>query len=141
MVVIGFDFGMKYIGVAAGQALTNTASALPCLQAKDGIPDWQQIDKLIAEWKPEYLLVGIPYNMDGSEQYITSCARKFANRIQEKTKMPVDLVDERLSTWEAKQILPQGRKKKQDYLNKLNSLAAKILVEQWLNSRGKNENN
>ena len=79
--IIGFDFGTHNIGVAVGQTITGTASPLPALKAKDGQPDWSKVEKMIAEWQPKLLVVGLPLNMDGSEQPLTDLARKFANRL------------------------------------------------------------
>lgn len=129
-VVLGFDFGMKHIGVAIGQTLTMSAQALPCLMAKDGIPDWKKIADLIAIWHPDAMAVGIPYNMDGSEQHTTFSARKFANRLKEKFKLPVYPVDERLTTVEAKLLCSQNFKKKASL--EIDSYAAKLILESWL---------
>ncbi len=135
--VLGFDFGMKYIGVATGQTVTNTANALTTLRAIDGIPDWQEIANLITEWRPNILLVGIPLNMDDSEQQLTKCAQKFANRLRHKYNLPVELVDERLSTWEAKQNIKveQRNTSRTKQLDAINAESAAILVNQWLVSR------
>jgi len=131
-IVLGFDFGMKHIGT--GQTITKTASPLTCIPATDGIPDWNHIAKLIEEWKPNTIVVGLPLNMDGSVQLITLCATKFAKRLQAKFNLPVNLVDERLSTWEAKQRLRSYTKKlSAKQLAQINAEAAAILVEQWLN--------
>jgi len=131
--VIGFDFGMKFIGVATGQNVTNTASPLTSLRAIDGIPAWDEIAQLIKTWNPTALIVGIPLQMDGGTQLTTHCAQKFANRLRHKFKLPVHLVDERLSTWEAKQRLKSPTKHpKYQQLPELNALAAAVLVEQWL---------
>ncbi len=124
--LLGFDFGMKYIGVATGQAITKTATPLTCLNATDGIPDWMEIAILIQTWQPDAIIVGIPLNMDGSSQELTHCATKFATRLRHKFNLPVHLVDERLSTWEAKKL--QGDKD----LAKVNATAAALLLEQWL---------
>lgn len=130
--LLGFDFGMKYIGVASGQLITKTATPLTCLQASDGIPDWDELAKLINTWQPEALIVGIPVNMDGTDiidgAQITACAKKFAKRLHHKYKLPVHEVDERLSSWQAKQQV--GNK---DFA-KINATAAAIILEQWLNS-------
>lgn len=125
--VLGFDFGMKYIGVATGQEITKTASPLKSLQAKDGIPDWDEVANLIKEWAPQALIVGNPINMDGTTQEITNCANKFAGRLKHKFKLPVHMVDERLTTWEAKQRLTDAN------IAKCNAEAAAIITEQWLN--------
>lgn len=122
--VLGFDFGMRYIGVAVGQTISASASALHCLKAQDGIPNWEQIAKLLLEWQADALIVGIPYNMDGSEQTMTRLAEKFGRRLQHRFQLPVFFVDERLTTYEAK--LSQDRKTRYD------ATAAKIIVESWL---------
>lgn len=131
--VLGFDFGMKFIGVATGQDVTNTATPLTSLRALDGIPAWHEIESLINSWKPSAIIVGLPLQMDGATQLTTHCATKFANRLRNKFKIPVHLVDERLSTWEAKQRLKSPTKNpKYQQLPELNAIAAAILVEQWL---------
>ncbi|HBT7181679.1 TPA: Holliday junction resolvase RuvX, partial [Klebsiella pneumoniae] len=78
---LGFDFGTKSIGVAVGQRITATARPLPALKAQDGKPDWNVIEKLLKEWQPEAVIVGLPLNMDGTEQPLTARARNFANKI------------------------------------------------------------
>ena len=79
--IMGFDYGTKSIGVAIGQELTGTAQPLRAIKANDGIPNWDDIDKLLKEWQPDLLVVGLPLNMDGTEQEITVRARKFGNRL------------------------------------------------------------
>lgn len=73
--VMGFDFGTKSIGVAIGQEITGTARPLASFKAKDGIPDWSQIEKIIKEWQPDLVIVGLPLNMDGTEQLVTTQAK------------------------------------------------------------------
>ena len=139
MLVLGFDFGMKFIGVATGQTITQTATPLTTLKAIDGIPNWDEIAQLIEEWRPEALLVGLPLNMDGTSQLITNCANKFANRLKQKYKLPVFLVDERLSTWESKQRSPRrSNALSQKQLLKINATAAAIIVDQWLKNDSSN---
>ncbi|MCE0724738.1 MULTISPECIES: Holliday junction resolvase RuvX [Legionella] len=131
-VYIGFDFGYKRIGVAVGQQLTCSASPLATLGARLGIPDWNAVAKVIAEWSPQALIVGIPTCIDGSELYTTSAARRFAKELRKRFSLPVHLVDERLSTVEAKeQLFAQGgyRKIKQ---SEVDSIAACVILEQWL---------
>lgn len=131
--VLGFDFGMKYIGVATGQTLTKTATPIQSIAATNGIPDWEQITHLIQHWQPTALIVGSPTNMDGTTQHMTFCANKFARRLQNKYKLPVHLVDERLTTWEAKQrLLTHTARPTATQLAEVNAMAAAILVEQWL---------
>lgn len=127
--VLGFDFGVKYIGVAYGQTVTGQPKALTSLKAREGIPQWQDIEKLIEEWQPNILLVGLPLNMDDSESDMSTRARKFANRLRARFQLPVEFVDERLSSWEAKQRHQEGQ------WEKINAEAARIIVEQWLHSQ------
>ena len=96
--LLGFDFGMKRIGVAVGQTLTCTANPLTILNAQDGVPIWQQITDLIKEWHPQVLVVGVPLNMDGTRQFTSAAAQNFAKTLQERYHLPVYQVDERLST-------------------------------------------
>ena len=103
--VLAFDFGTKSIGVAVGQEITGTASPLPALKARDGIPDWNVIEKLYEEWQPHVVVVGLPLNMDGTEQEMTQRARKFANRLHGRFRVAVETCDERLTTTDAKSML------------------------------------
>ena len=131
-VLLGFDFGMKRIGVAVGQTITKTASPLDTLKAQDGIPDWNIINELIQKWRATAFVVGIPLNMDGTEQDITKAARKFANRLHGRFNMPVHFVDERLSTIEARtRIFEQGGYKALQE-KQIDSIAAVIILEDWL---------
>ncbi|MDU4431726.1 MAG: Holliday junction resolvase RuvX, partial [Pluralibacter gergoviae] len=78
--LVAFDFGTKSIGAAVGQRITGTARPLAALKANDGNPDWTLIERLLREWQPEAVIVGLPLNMDGTEQPLTARARKFANK-------------------------------------------------------------
>lgn len=132
-VYLGFDFGYKRIGVAVGQRLTCSASPLSTLDARQGVPDWSAVQKLMDDWKPQALVVGVPTSIDGSELYTTSAARRFAKLLKKNTGLTVHLVDERLSTKEARgQLFEQGgyRKIKQ---SEVDSIAACVILEQWLN--------
>lgn len=129
---IAFDFGMKRIGVAVGQSITKTAAALDYLPAKDGIPDWESLTKLLQTWRPEKIILGIPVTMEDEEQPMTFCARKFANRLRERYKIPVITVDERLSTKEARARLFEAGGFKALKKSVIDSMAAKIILEDWL---------
>ncbi|MCW1873740.1 Holliday junction resolvase RuvX [Erwinia sp. INIA-01] len=131
MTLLAFDFGTKSIGVAIGQQLTGTARPLTALKAQDGIPDWNKIEALLKEWQPDRVVVGLPLNMDGTEQPLTARARKFANRLHGRFGMQVDLHDERLSTVEARaELFERGGFRA---LNKgsVDSLSAVIILESW----------
>ncbi|OED45667.1 Holliday junction DNA helicase RuvA [Endozoicomonas sp. (ex Bugula neritina AB1)] len=131
--VIGFDFGTKNIGVAAGQAITQTATALPQLKARDGIPDWNEIEALISEWKPDAIVVGIPLNMDGSESQMSMRARKFGKRIHGRFNLPFYEADERLTSFEAKEWADRLGHKGHYGSSPVDGMAAQIILEAWLN--------
>ena len=80
--LLAFDFGSKSIGVGSASGITGTARPLPAIKAQDGTPDWNLIERLLKEWQPDEIIVGLPLNMDGTEQPLTARARKFANRIR-----------------------------------------------------------
>jgi len=134
--IIAFDYGTKNIGVATGQTLTRSANALAPLKARDGVPDWGQIATLLSEWQPDLVLVGLPLNMDSSESELSARARKFANRLHGRFGVKVELVDERLSSFEAKgEVLSKGGSR--DYKNNpVDSIAARIILESWLANSG-----
>lgn len=122
--LLAFDFGMKKIGVAVGQSLTQSATPLNNLPAKDGSPSWDSIEDLIDTWKADAFVVGLPYNMDSSEQEITFAAKKFGNRLHARFQKPVYFIDERLTTVEAKSILGHSSRTVDCY-------AAKLILETW----------
>lgn len=130
--LLAFDYGIKNIGVASGQTITRSANSQPPLKAKDGIPDWTQIEKLLNEWQPDLILVGLPLNMDDSESELSARARKFANRLHGRFGAKVEMVDERLSSFEAKSEV-MGRGGSRDYKNNpVDSIAARLILESWL---------
>ncbi|MDX1454338.1 MAG: Holliday junction resolvase RuvX [Gammaproteobacteria bacterium] len=137
--ILAFDHGLRRIGVAVGNALTATASPLTTLAARDGIPDWDAIGTMLAEWQPRALLVGLPYNLDGSRQDMTDRAEKFSRRLAGRFQMPVHLVDERLSSAEAEQRLKELRQagsRKRVAKGDIDSAAACIILESWLAKEG-----
>jgi len=103
LTLLAFDYGLRHIGVAVGQSLISSSNPADIVRARDGVPDWQHIAKLIAEWQPNVLIVGLPLNMDGTDSAMTARARKFSRQLQERYKMSVELVDERLTSFAAKQ--------------------------------------
>ncbi len=130
--LLAFDYGLRWIGCAVGQSLTGTANPLAALKAKDGIPQWPQIEALINEWQPQQIIVGLPLNMDGSESEMCQRARKFGNRIHGRFGVAVAFADERLSSFAAKgELLDQGGN--QGFKDRgVDSLSAVIILESWL---------
>ncbi|MFP1809275.1 Holliday junction resolvase RuvX [Lonsdalea quercina] len=129
--IMAFDFGTRSIGVAIGQDLTRTARPLQAFKAQDGTPDWQKVEKLIWEWQPELVIVGLPLNMDGTEQPLTARARKFAQRLHGRFGVVVELHDERLSTVEARSgLFAQGGFRALDK-GSVDSASAVVILESW----------
>ena len=133
-IFMGFDFGTRNIGVAIGQVITRTTTALTSLKAKNGVPDWNKISVLIEAWQPDAVVVGIPINMDGTHSQMSMRARKFGKRLHGRYNIPFYEADERLSSFEAK-----------DWANKLghcghygsspiDCLSTQIILEGWLNN-------
>ena len=130
--ILAFDYGTVTIGVAAGQTLTATAAELAPLKARDGVPDWKQIERLLHEWRPALLVVGLPLNMDGSESELAARARKFARRLHGRFGVGVQMMDERLSTFEAKQIAAERGQRGNYAAQPVDSIAARLILESWL---------
>jgi len=105
--IMSFDYGTKKMGIAVGQAITGTANPLSVIPAKDGIPNWQNIEKLIKEWQPKLFVVGLPLNMDDSEGDMSIRAEKFARRLTGRFGIPHQTIDERLSSFEAREFAEQ----------------------------------
>ncbi|MDA9679825.1 Holliday junction resolvase RuvX [Gammaproteobacteria bacterium] len=120
---MAFDFGTTKIGVAVGQKITGTATPIAIVKARDGIPQWQVMDRLVKEWQPRVLVVGLPINMDGSESDMSKAATRFSRRLHRRYGISVELMDERLSTFEAKEF---------EAADQLDSIAAKLILETWL---------
>lgn len=133
--IIGFDYGTRRTGVAVGQRLTGTARPLTTLDMPNGHPDWTAIDRLMRDWAPTGAVVGRPTRMDGSITPLTSAAEAFAADLGRRYDLPVDLIDERLTSREAETELRQqrvagnrGRIRKQD----VDQTAAAVLLRDWL---------
>ncbi|QKQ71012.1 Holliday junction resolvase RuvX [Acinetobacter sp. 10FS3-1] len=129
--IMAFDFGTQKMGMAAGQALIESAYPLPLFPMKDGIPDWAALLNIVKTHQPHLFLVGLPLNMDDSESELSTRARKFARRLRHQTNIQTLMVDERLTTREARDELDyyqaQGRGKKLS----ADSIAAALLIESW----------
>ena len=130
-VILAFDFGLKHIGVAIGQEITNTAQTFFSLEAKNGKPNWNQLDPLVKEWNPKLLIVGNPLNMDGSDSEIKKKSDKFSNLINKRYNIPVELMDERLTTREAKDRLKTEEDNSISSGRDTHQIAAQIILESW----------
>jgi len=129
---MAFDFGLRQIGVAVGNSLLGTSQPLPILRAREGIPDWQAVDGLIDEWRPDLLVVGDPLNMDGSAGELCERARKFGRRLHGRLGLPVTMTDERLSSFEAKQNSRERGHRGNFKEQPIDSYAAELILQTWL---------
>ena len=132
--VMAFDFGLRQIGVAVGNTLTATTRPLAVLTAREGIPDWDELAALIQEWQPATLVVGEPLNMDGSDSELSRRAHKFARRLHGRLGLPVDMADERLTSFEVKQSLREQGHRGDYKAQPVDSLAAELILRSWLSA-------
>lgn len=133
---LGFDFGTKKIGTAVGQTTTVTASPLQTIRSINQIPNWEIISKLIMEWRPAGLVVGISKQADGSDNPVTPRMLKFCRQLEGRYQLPVFQQDETLSTYEAKQLLFDEVSVSASKLWEVqDQLAAQLILQTWLNDR------
>ena len=133
---MGFDFGTRNIGIAMGQAITRTANAITPIRAKDGIPNWDELGRIIEEWQPDAFIVGIPLNMDGTESEMSRRARKFGNRLTGRFNKPWHPTDERLTSFEAKEWAGRLGHKGHYGSDPVDAMAAQLILESWMNGEG-----
>ncbi|KRA14611.1 MULTISPECIES: Holliday junction resolvase RuvX [unclassified Lysobacter] len=133
--VLGFDVGARRIGVAVGSAFGHGARALAVVDVHGHGPDWNAIDRLRNEWRPDGLIVGDPMTLEGGDQPARLRAHAFARELHARYNLPVVLVDERLSSIEAAQRFAadraEGRKRRRD-AEALDAVAAAVIVERYL---------
>jgi putative Holliday junction resolvase len=128
---LGFDYGTSRIGVAVGQELTGTATALTTIRASDGKPDWDAITRLVEQWQPDAFVIGLPLNVDGTFHELSYRVQRFGNQLHGRYNLPAYFMDERLSSLEAERLLAQ-RSPKKAKKEDIDKLAAKVILESWL---------
>lgn len=132
---LGFDVGSKLIGVAVGNRVTASARAITTIAMRDDDPDWAALDALRSEWLPDTLVVGLPLTLEGAEQAASQRARRFAERLHERYRVPVMLVDERHTSREAARRFADARaaglKRRRDAAQ-IDAEAAAVILERWL---------
>lgn len=134
--LLGFDFGRNRIGIAVGQDLTGSVTPLLTLPGKNRKPDWVGISRLIDEWQPELLVVGLPLQTEGGEQDMSKAARRFGNQLKGRYNLPVEMVDERYSSLEANRLLrdkqvPRVKKNRPQYND---HIAAQLILQSWMDA-------
>jgi putative Holliday junction resolvase len=138
--VLAFDFGLKRIGIAAGDTLTATAAPRPAAAVHQHGPDWDAITREVQMLGPKRLVVGAPYNADGSPGALAPAARRFAAELERRFGLPVSMVDERWSSLEASAALKarraSGERKRRVRKEDIDSAAAAVILERWLKGEG-----
>jgi len=132
---IGIDYGLNHIGIALGQSITGTASALLTIHVKKGF-NWEQLDSIIQQWQPLAIIIGKPVTEAGIEQLITRQAHNFAKKILHRYQLPVHEIDERYSSMQAQEDFAGARKignAKKKHGKNLDAHAAKNILQRWLN--------
>lgn len=132
--VLAFDFGEKRIGVATGETLLASAHPLTVIRAESNDARFAEIGKLIAEWQPEQLVVGLPTHADGTPHEMTRLAKKFAERLQKRFNLPVSLADERLSSLDAEARLRETGRNAKSAKPLLDAVAAQLILQTWFES-------
>jgi len=127
MQIVAFDFGEKKIGVAVGQTSTYTSSPLQVIFNNHDKVNWNEISILLEEWRPELILIGKPLNMDGTDSEIMKKVDIFYKKLKSLYDAKFEYVDERLTTFEARDIL------KENNVETVDANAAKILIDNWFN--------
>ncbi|HEY0746254.1 MAG TPA: Holliday junction resolvase RuvX [Steroidobacteraceae bacterium] len=134
-IVLAFDFGLRRIGVACGDTLSRSASALQAIPSRAGGPSWEAIGALMRDWQPAMAVVGLPYNVDGSDSGMTGAARKFAAELAQRFELEVVLVDERYSSLEAEARLKSAResglRRRRVAKTDIDAAAACVILERW----------
>lgn len=129
--VMAFDFGTQKMGMAVGSSLIQSANPLPLFPMKDGIPNWDNLLKIVKQHQPSLFLVGLPLNMDDSESELSTRARKFARRLRHQTNIETLMVDERLTTREARDELEHYQAQGRGKNLAADSIAAALFIESW----------
>ena len=124
MQIVAFDFGTKKIGVAVGQTVTNSSSPLQVIFNKNNRVNFDEINILLKEWKPDIIIIGKPLNMDGTDSEIMKEVERFYQKLKNIYEAKFEYVDERLTTFEARQILDEKKVE-------VDANAAKILIDNW----------
>ncbi len=135
--ILSFDYGHRKIGLAVGNDSVKTATELTTVSSKDGAANWAVLDKIISEWQPSLLLLGLPLNMDGSESEFCKQVRLFGEQLKNRYNLAVDYEDERLSSNHADSFIRQSLNRDQRASKKLQTkrdqIAARLILESFLN--------
>ena len=125
MQILAIDFGLKKVGLAIGNTITKTSMPISTIFYKSKLELFNYLEKYVVEWKPEFIIIGNPLNMDQTESEMSKLAKKFSNQFSKEFNLAVELVDERLSSFEAKEFAKD---------DSLDAMAAKLILDSWMNN-------
>ena len=131
--VFAFDFGTRFVGIAVGDTETRTAHALDMIDAEANAVRFARIQVLLEEWRPARLVVGLPLSLEGAEGDMTRRARRFARQLQARFALPVEMIDERLSSATAQEMLASAGRGGRAHKHDSHALAAQIILQDYLN--------
>ncbi|MES0327716.1 MAG: Holliday junction resolvase RuvX [Gammaproteobacteria bacterium] len=133
--VLGIDYGLRRIGIATGQTITGSASPITTLNQINGSTDWEAIENLIDQWKPQALIVGMPYYLDGKENDMTKVVEAFCLELEQRFAIPIFKINEALSSYEAEAMLKKNTKIGKHNKHEIDKMAAAIIVQNWLDQQ------
>jgi putative Holliday junction resolvase len=138
-IILAFDFGLRRIGVACGDTVSRNASPLEAVPAGPNGPRWELIDSLIREWQPSLAVIGLPYNVNGSDSDMTRAARAFAAELEQRFLIKTAMIDERYSSLEAQARLKAAResglKRRRVVKADVDAAAACVILERWFTEK------
>ena len=134
--LLAIDYGTRRTGIAVGQELTGAATPLTTLNSINDQPDWKGLKKLLEKWQPDALIVGIPTHMDGSTHELTALAREFTRQLSTRFKIDIFECDERLTSYEAENMLKEEKFDPVKDKHKIDAIAAQLILEDWMNQQG-----
>lgn len=132
---LAFDYGSKHIGIAVGHTATHLAHALETVRVHGQNPDWDRITRLIQEWRPDALVVGLPLNMDDTPNPMTASAKKFGDRLHGRYNLPIHWVDERLTSVAAREALMEAGIAPHHHRKQVDAIAAQTILQALLDER------
>lgn len=131
---LGFDFGLRKIGVAVGQLETGIANPLKTVRSLNQKPNWRTLSELVEQWKPRGFVVGLSLQADGTENPVSQTMHKFCRQLEGRYRLPVFRFDEFLTTVEAKRSLFEEHELSASKLWQVqDQVAAQLILQSWLN--------
>ena len=134
--VLAFDFGEKFTGVAVGETSIGVAHPLGLIAAQGSAARLDEVAALVEEWRPSLLVLGLPLSMDGAEHELTRRCRRFSRKLEARFSLPVELVDERLSSAAAKEALREAGKGGRKHKLRTHQVAAQIILQSYFDDPG-----